>query len=425
LNPTRSLTCAAGTAVLFLGAWHAAGPREAAAQEPTPPPAPAPAVLVGLDRVQEDGARMFRGKKVALVAHAASVTAEGRSAVDVLRGSSGEVVKLFAPEHGVAGRVAAGEHVPDGNDPDTGLPVVSLYGEKTKPSPEDLEGIDTLVFDLQDAGVRFYTYMSTMILCLEAAAEKGIEFVVLDRPNPLGGERVEGPVPDARASVPVSMVNTAPGPLIHGLTTAEMARYANAHLGRKAKLKWVEMKGWRRSMVWADTGRAWVNPSPNLRSPDAAIAYPGTALLEATNVSEGRGTEEPFLLIGAPWLRTPPLTAGVAVAGFALEPARFLPRSSRAATSPKYKDVECKGLRVRVRDPRAAKPYELGISLLFLLRRQPEFQWRTPNALDTLLGTRRVREMLRRGEPVAAIVNADAEAIQGFRQDRKDALLYK
>jgi len=420
------LICAAGTAVLFLAAGHAPGLPEAPAQEPTPAPAPAPAVLVGLDRVQEEGARMFRGKKVALVAHAASVTAEGRSAVDVLRGSNVEVVKLFAPEHGVAGRVAAGDRVPDSTDPDTGLPVVSLYGEKTKPSPEDLEGIDTLVFDLQDAGVRFYTYMSTMILCLEAAAEKDIEFVVLDRPNPLGGERVEGPVPDARESVPASMVNTAPGPLVHGLTAGEMARFVNSKLPRKAKrLKVVEMKGWRRSMIWAETGRAWVNPSPNLRSPDAAVAYPGTALLEATNVSEGRGTEEPFLLIGAPWLRTPALTAGVSVTGFALEAARFVPKASRAATSPKYKDVECKGLRVRVRDPRAAKPYELGIALLFQLRRQPEFQWRTPNALDNLLGTRRVRDMLRRGETVTAIVNADAEAIQGFRQDRRDALLYK
>ena len=155
--------------------------------------------------------------------------------------------------------------------------------------------------------MRFYTYISTMIVCLEAAAEKGIEFVVLDRPNPLGGERIEGPVPDPRETVPASMVNTAPGPLVHGLTAAEMARYVNGKRARKAKLKVVEMKGWRRSMVWNDTGRAWVNPSPNLRSPDAAIAYPGIALLEATNVSEGRGSEDPFLLFGAPWLRTAPL----------------------------------------------------------------------------------------------------------------------
>jgi beta-N-acetylhexosaminidase len=381
--------------------------------------------MAGLDVVQQSEGRVLRGRKVGLIAHSASVTAEGRSAVDVLRGSNVEIVKLFAPEHGVAGRLAAGERVPDGTDPDTGLPVVSLYGEKTKPAPEDLEGIDALVFDLQDAGVRFYTYMSTMVLCLEAAAEKGIEFVVLDRPNPLGGERVEGPVAEARETAPASLTNTAPGPLVHGLTAAEMARYVNSRLPRKAKLKWVEMKGWRRSMVWADTGRAWINPSPNLRSPDAAIAYPGVAMLEATNVSEGRGSDEPFLLLGAPWMRTPPLTAGVSVAGFALEPARFVPRASRASASPKYKDVECKGLRVRVRDPRAAKPYEMGVSLLFQLRKQPEFQWRRPDALDTLLGTRKVKEMLRRGESVATIVNSDAEAIQAFRQDRKDALLYK
>jgi uncharacterized protein YbbC (DUF1343 family) len=421
LNLIRYSTFAAVTAVLFLAARGAAGP-----QEPTPAPAPAPAVMVGLDRVQEDGGRLFRGKKVGLIAHAASVTAEGRLAVDVLRGSNVEVVKLFAPEHGVAGSQAAGDRVPDGTDRDTGLPVVSLYGEKTKPAPEDLEGIDTLVFDLQDAGVRFYTYMSTMILCLEAAAEQGIEFVVLDRPNPLGGERIEGPLPDARESLPAGMTNTAPGPLVHGMTTGEMAQYVNSKLTRKVKkLRVVEMRGWRRSMVWADTGRTWVNPSPNLRSPEAAISYPGVAMLEATNVSEGRGSDEPFLLFGAPWMRTPGITAGVNVAGFALEAARFVPHASRAAANPKYKDVECKGLRVRVRDPRTAKPYELGVSLLFELRKQPEFQWRRPDALDALLGTRKVREMLRRGESVAAIVNADAEAIQAFRAERKDSLLYK
>lgn len=404
-------------AALLLGAGLKPG---ALAQEP----APAPIVQVGLERVQAEGGKIFRGKKVGLIVHAASVTADERHAIGVLRELGVEVVRLFTPEHGLKSQAAAGESLTGGVDPESGLPVVSLYGEKTKPGPEDLEGLDVLVYDLQDAGVRFYTYISTLILSLEAAADAGVEFVVLDRPNPLGGDRIEGPVSDAREVVPASLVNIAPGPLVHGLTAGEMARLVNERRAKKAKLKVVAMKGWSRSMVWADTRRTWVSPSPNLRSPEAALAYPGVALLEATNVSEGRGTEEPFLLLGAPWLRTTPVIAAVSVPGFSLEPARFVPRASPAAPSPKHRDAECKGLRVRVRDAKAAKPYHLGVALLHALRMQPEFQWRRDMALDSLLGTRRVREALRRGDTVEAVLRADGPGIEAFRVERKGALLY-
>jgi uncharacterized protein YbbC (DUF1343 family) len=214
-------------------------------------------------------------------------------------------------------------------DPASGLPVVSLYGSRRKPSGGDLEGLDALVFDLQGAGVRFYTYASTLILCLEAAAEAGLELVVLDRPNPLGGERVEGPVAAPRDVVPESFVNLAPGPLVHGLTLGEMARYVSSRRERPARLTVVPMKGWRRDMTWADTGRPWVSPSPNLRSAEAALAYPGVGLLEATNVSEGRGTESPFLYFGAPWLD--PRKTAIAAPGFELSPATFTPRALPAA----------------------------------------------------------------------------------------------
>ena len=188
-----------------------------------------------------------------LIVHAASVTAE--PARRDRCGGRHRREPSFAPEHGAQGKAAAGEKVGDTLDPIARVPIVSLYGEKTKPTAEDLKGLDALVFDLQDGGVRFYTYVSTMILAMQSAADAGIEFVVLDRPNPLGGERVEGPDSDPRDAVPESLVNTAPGPLVHGLTAGEMAQFVNASLAKPARLTVVPMKCWRRNMSWADTGR--------------------------------------------------------------------------------------------------------------------------------------------------------------------------
>jgi uncharacterized protein YbbC (DUF1343 family) len=220
-------------------------------------------------------------------------------------------------------------------------------------------------------------------------------------------------------------VNTAPGPLVHGLTAGEMARLVNASRPKPARLTVIAMKGWTRPMTWADTGRAWSPPSPNLRDAEAAIAYPGTALLEATNVSEGRGTDTPFLLLGAPWVKAAELVAAVSVPGFSLEAVKFTPQPSEAAPDPKHKGVECAGVRVHVTDPKAAQPYTLGVALLRALRAQPEFEWRDKGtALDRLVGTRKLREGLERGDTVEAIVQADAAAIKAFKAQRKAALLY-
>jgi uncharacterized protein YbbC (DUF1343 family) len=385
-----------------------------------------PAVQVGLERVEAEGGRPLVGKRIGLVAHAASVTADGRHAVDVLRSKGVKVVRLFGPEHGLRGTAAAGEKVGSGIDAASGLPVVSLYGDRTKPLAEDLAGLDALVIDLQDAGVRFYTYASTMLLCLEAAGEAGIEVVVLDRPNPLGGSRVAGPTRDSAEELPSSLVNMAPGPLVHGLTLGEMARYVNGRKARPARLTVVPMTGWSRPMTWPDTGRPWVAPSPNLRTAEAALVYPGTCLLEATNVTEGRGTEAPFLLFGAPWLRTEPLAAAINAGGLRLEPATFVPRASAAALEPKHQGETCRGFRMRVDDASAVRPYEFGIALLAALRStQPEFEWVRDGAwLDTLLGTRRVRRALERGDTVEAVLAAEGPDIERFERDRESALLY-
>jgi len=394
-------------------------PASAGTEEP-------PAVVgVGLERLEAEGGAALRGKRLGLVVHGASLTADGRHAVDVLRGLGLDVRRLFSPEHGLRGEAAAGEAVEGGIDAATGLPIVSLYGARTRPTPADLAGLDALVVDLQDAGVRFYTYVSTLLLCLEAAADAGLELVVLDRPNPLGGERIEGPVSDPRELVPSSLVNLAPGPLVHGLTPGEMARFVNARRPRPARLSVVALTGWRRAMVWSDTGRPWVAPSPNLRSAEAALAYPGTCLLEATSASEGRGSEAPFLLLGAPWLDVAAVSRDVAGPGFALEPARFTPRASKAAPQPRYEGTELPAVRVRVTDAHALRPYALGVRLLVALRRQPGFAWRGPDALDRLVGTRRLREALEARAGVAEILAVDDADHAAWRRERAAALLYR
>jgi uncharacterized protein YbbC (DUF1343 family) len=382
-------------------------------------------VKTGVDQIELDNGGVLRGRKVGLIAHAASVTGDGRRSVDALRAKDVNVVRLFSPEHGLSSNAAAGEKVQAGKDEATKLPVVSLYGDKTKPSAEDLAGLDALVYDLQDAGVRFYTYMSTMMLAMDAAADAGIDFVVLDRPNPLGGERVEGPVSDPRDAVPESLVNMAPGPLVHGMTVGEMARLVNATRAKPAKLTVVPLRGWKRTMTWSDTGRAWIPPSPNLRTPEAAIAYPGTALVEGTNVSEGRGTDAPFLLIGAPWLKPELLVPVVKVPGFTVEPTTFTPAASPAAPAPKHAGKASPGLRIKVGAAAGAQPYTLGVTLLHALRTQPGFEWlREGEAIDRLVGTKKLRAALERGDTVEAIVAADADAIAAFRKDRLKALLY-
>jgi len=381
------------------------------------------AVATGLDRVARGDVPELAGKRIGLVVHAASVSADGRSAVQVFRDRGLDVVRLFSPEHGLAGAAAPGEKVASAVDPASGLPVVSLYGSHTRPTPEELAGLDALVFDLQGAGVRFYTYSSTLLDCLEAAAESGLPFYVLDRPNPLGGVRVEGPVSAPRDVVPASFVNRAPGTLVHGLTLGEMATWANQQGDRKARLTVIEMEGWDRRMTWRDTGRVWVDPSPNLRSPEAALAYPGVALLEATNVSEGRGTSTPFLLVGAPWLD--PARIQVDVPGFRLAPTTFTPHAEPVTPNPKYDGVPCRGFQIEVTDAHIADPYRLGVTLLHELMRQQGFEWRLGgDALVRLTGTRELLESLLSGASVDQILAGEEEACRHWVVQRRAASIY-
>jgi uncharacterized protein YbbC (DUF1343 family) len=362
-------------------------------------------VRVGLERVGDEASR-WRGVRVAILAHDASRDGGGRFVTDVLAAAGARVVRLLAPEHGVRGRLQAGEAVPDGSL--GGVPVVSLYG---RDGHVPLDGVDRLVVDLQDAGVRFYTYAATMLDAVHAARQRGVEAVVLDRPNPLGGEVVEGPVADAGAQ---GIFARVPGPLLHGLTMGEIARLVHGEAVRV-----VALAGWSRTMRAEDAGRPFLRPSPNLRSYEAMLAYPGTALLEATSVSEGRGTEAPFLTIGAPWL-----AAGLSLpmtAGYAAAPATFVPSGPGA----RYAGERCHGVRITVTDAAAARPYTLGVTLLHALRRLPGFAWRDGGrALDALVATRRLRESLEAGRNPDEIVAADAADHAAWRDRRRPALLY-
>jgi uncharacterized protein YbbC (DUF1343 family) len=385
-----------------------------------------PRVRTGLDRVVDLKGEPLLGKRVGLLVHAASLTATGKHAIDALGGSGVKLTRLFGAEHGFRGLAAAGEKVDDGVDARSGLPVISLYGKKAKPLPEDLEGLDVFVVDMQDAGVRFYTFASTVMHCLDACAAAGVPMVVLDRPNPIGGRRIEGPVSDPENVVPRSLVNMTPGPLVHGLTMAEIARVVNAGREKKATLSAVELQGWSRDMSWKDTGLSWVNPSPNLRSADACVAYPGTCLVEGTTATEGRGTDAPFLKVGAPWLKAAEMARAIRVPGFACEPTTFTPRASTAAPTPKHLDELCQGLDIRVTDARAAQSYRLGVTLLIeMKKRHPEFAWLRDGAgIDRLVGTRSLRAAIDRGDSVDAILAADAPAIEEFRKTRSASLLY-
>lgn len=383
-------------------------------------------VRSGLDAAVAGRSGSLKGRRVGLLVHAASLTEEGTHAIDALRASGVRLVRLFGAEHGFRGVAAAGEAVEDGVDSKTGLPVVSLYGRKSRPSPEDLEGLDVFAVDLQDAGVRFYTFASTMMDCLAACADAGVPMVVLDRPNPLGGDRIEGPVSAPESEVPRSLVNMTPGPLVHGLTIAEIARVVNASRERKAQLSVVRLSGWSRDMTWTDTGLPWVNPSPNLRSAAACLSYPGTCLLEGTTATEGRGTDAPFLKVGAPWFKAAEMAGGLRVPGFSCDPITFTPRASSAAPTPKYLDQMCQGIEIRVSNARLAQPYRLGVTLLVeMKRRHSEFGWRGDGTgFDRLVGTGKLRAAIDQGRGVDDIVAQDQDAIAAFRKSRAGSLLY-
>jgi uncharacterized protein YbbC (DUF1343 family) len=349
----------------------------------------------------------------------------------VLRDLGVSVQALFSPEHGFSGASAAGIELEAGREAATGVPIHSLYGKTRAPTPEMLAGLEALVFDIQDAGVRFFTYASTMKLAMESAARAGILFVVLDRPNPQGGLRLEGPLLESGRE---SFVGTAAIPLLHGMTLGELARLFRASLPGLASLdlRVVAMRGWERDMLWDETGLEWTPPSPNLRTFHAALAFAAFGLMEGVEISEGRGIEETFEKIGAPWILESEYAAaleGRALTGVKFSPATFIPKSIPAAPHPRFEGELCRGVDLSIVDPQRFEPLRTGLAAIETLRSlyPRSFRWVENDGeywIDVLLGTDRPRVALEAGIPLERILETERESIVSFEQYRKPYLLY-
>jgi uncharacterized protein YbbC (DUF1343 family) len=373
-------------------------------------------VLTGIDVLVRDKFAPLKGRRVGLVTNHTGLDRDGRSTIDLLHKAEGvTLVALFSPEHGIRG--TADEKVADGKDERTGLPVWSLYGERRKPTAETLQGIDTLVFDIQDAGCRFYTYSTTLGYVLEAAAEHKVQVVVLDRPNPIGGVDVEGPVLDAGRE---SFVGYHTLPVRHGLTVGEMARLFNAEHKIGADLEVIRMEGWRRGDFYDRTGLPWVNPSPNLRSLTEALLYPGVGLVETTNVSVGRGTDRPFEWVGAPWIDGRRLAAALRAEG--LPGVRFVPLSLTPSASV-HKGKACGGVQIIVDDWARFRPVRTGLALACTLRRLYPDDWQMER-FDALLAHRATWEGVKGGAAWQELEKAWQPELERFRERRRAYLLY-
>ena len=374
-------------------------------------------VQTGLDVLEAQKFAPFRNKHVGLITNHTGIDAQGRSIVDLLSHAPGvHLVALFSPEHGLLGR--NDESVASSKDAATGLPIYSLYGETRRPTDEMLHGIDTLVFDIQDAGVRFYTYTATMGYCMEEAAKHKIAFYVLDRPNPIGGTIVEGPVLDADKT---NFVAYFPLPVRYGLTIGELAQFFNAENHIDADLHVVSMKNWHRNYFFESTGIRWIPPSPNLRTTKGAVLYPGIEILQNAGVSVGRGTETPFEEFGAPWI------SGEAVVAALNE--RHLP-GLRFANQPfipvtgLYSGQRCGGVGIRITDRQAVRAMRMGLEIALVLKKlYPEnFD---PAKLEQLIGNAETMRQLQAGTSAEEIVSSWSPDLAAFEQLRHKYFLYK
>jgi uncharacterized protein YbbC (DUF1343 family) len=371
----------------------------------------------GLDVLEAEKFAPLAGKRVGVITNHTGIARDGHTTVDLLAHAPGvQLVALFSPEHGISG--TAEQLVGSSKDATTGLPVYSLYGEARRPTAEMLRGIDALVFDIQDAGVRFYTYMTTMGYCMEEAAKHHIAFYVLDRPNPLGGEAVEGPMLDADR---VNFVAYLPMPIRHGMTPGELAQMFNAELHIGADLHVIAMQDWKRSDFYESTGLVWIPPSPNLRALDDALLYPGVELLQAGGVSVGRGTDRPFGLVGAPWIHAAELADYLNarhIPAVHFVPTRFTPRSSL------FKDQACEGVALVVFDRGSVFPILLGIEVGEALAKLYPRNFDAGAMID-LVGSAATIERMKRGDAPANIVLGWEDELAAFRRLREKYLLYR
>jgi uncharacterized protein YbbC (DUF1343 family) len=378
-------------------------------------------VRLGIEVLLTDSIHLVRGKRVGLITNHTGITPDGHSSIDLLHRVPGvTLTALFAPEHGLRGEAQAGERIVDGKDASTGVPVYSLYGETRVPTAEMLRDVDVVLYDIQDVGARVYTYQWTMALSAEAVSRAGRRFVVLDRPNPVRADRFEGGILDTAYR---TFVGQYPVLLRYGFTPGELLRYLVGTRQVRADISVVPMEGYRRDMWWNATGLPWRPPSPNIRSPDAALLYTGTVFFEGTNLSEGRGTTLPFQLVGAGWLRD----AGAIARDLN---ARRLPGVVFDSTlvtvdsGQKWGGKQIPMIAVAVSDRNAVQPVRVGLEMLrAVYRRHPgEFQWRVSH-MDRLAGSQRFRDAVELGRIDELLTALEAES-RAFQERARPYVIY-
>jgi uncharacterized protein YbbC (DUF1343 family) len=375
-------------------------------------------VLPGIDVLERDGFRQLAGAHVALITNHTGLSHDGRSTIRLLHEAPDvDLVRIFSPEHGIEGKLDI-PLINDGTDGETGIPVISLYGDVRRPTTAMLTGVDTIVFDIQDIGTRFYTYISTMGNAMIAAAEHNVRFVILDRPNPINGIDVAGPVLDDGLQ---SFVGFHAIPIRHGMTVGELAMLIESELALDLDLHVVRVSGWRRDEFFDDTGLTWIDPSPNMRSLRAALLYPGIGLLETTNLSVGRGTDTPFELFGAPWLNGESFAASLnalQLTGVSFAAAQFTPDASTFANE------RCEGIRITITDRARLEPLTVGLSIARQLLLEYPGDWQTERYIR-LLGNAAAFAALLDGKSVNEIRAAYQRGLDEFIARRASFLLYE
>jgi len=380
-------------------------------------PASAAETLTGIDVLEAQKFAPLAGKRVGLITNQTGIDRERRSTIDLLAHAPDvKLVALFSPEHGMRGTVDA--RVSSTTDEATGLPVYSLYGETERPTDAMLAGLDVLVFDVQDAGVRFYTYITTMGYAMEAAAAHHVAFYVLDRPDPLGGERIEGPMLDRERT---NFTGYFPMPVRMAMTLGEMAQMFNAEKKIGCDLHIIRMQNWQRRFWFSDTGLPWANPSPNLRSAEEGILYPGLEILQAGGVSVGRGTNHPFELVGAPWIRGEEFAAYLnrrAIPGVRFEPQKFTPDSGL------YKGELCEGVRVALIDRDVLQAMRMGIEIASALGKLYPGKFETTKMVELVGNAATIQQLMAGGNPEAIVASWEKD-LEAFRKVRVKYLLYR
>jgi uncharacterized protein YbbC (DUF1343 family) len=385
----------------------------------------------GAERLVEENFRSLAGMRVGLITNHTALVGDQHLADALHATPEVRLTALFGPEHGIRGDAPAGARIEDAVDERTGATVYSLYGRIRKPTPEMLAEVDVLLFDIQDVGARFYTYISTMGYGMQAAAEKGIPFIVLDRPNPLGGNRTEGFVLEAGEE---SFVGLYPIPVVHGMTVGELARMIHGEkmlpgLG-ELELSVVGMTGWKREDLWSELGRPWNPPSPNIPDFETALIYPGACFFEGTVASEGRGTREPFLVVGAPWVDGQRMADELNrrnLPGLRFEPVTFTPVSIEGmAMNPKFSDRKIQGVRHVIVDGTQVEAVAAGVHLLdvFLAQAPDRHAFFREATIRRLAGTPRLHQRLLAGDSAAEIVAGWKEEVRVFEERRRPYLLY-